>query len=315
MNNCGTKINTLGAINQHLLSDAAGFIRQCEAEFYDSIHQVADRIPHGKDRTIIMLAGPSSSGKTTSAHILCKALEERGIGSDTVSLDDFYLGVSNTPVDENGKHDFESVNALDLKEIHRCFGQVTEKGSCDFPMFDFKVGERSEQKRNVTLQKGDVLIVEGLHALNPILIRAVDAGHLMKLYVNVDCRVFDDAGNILLTRRDLRLIRRISRDIIYRNSPIGNTLGMWPAVQHGERAYLFPHSSSADYVINTFHPYEPALFKEDILTQILALDPTHPQYEYVMRISYGLDKFVSIPHRLVPANSLLREFIENRTDE
>ena len=121
-------------------------------------------------------------------------------------------------------------------------------------------------------------------------------------------KFYDDAGNIILSRRDLRLIRRISRDCIYRNSTIDNTLNMWPDVQHGEKEYLFPTSYSADHVINTFHSYEPALFKNLVLPLVLGLDPAHPHYGFALKIAAGLDKFVSIPTSDVPKNSLLREF-------
>ena len=202
------------------------------------------------------------------------------------------------------------MQALDLDELHRCFAQIAQTGECLFPLFDFHTGERSPQGRLIRAELGDVIIVEGLHALNPLLLSAVPADRLVKLYVNVGNRVYDDEGGILLTRRDIRLIRRISRDQIYRNSGIENTLRMWPDVQHGERNYLFPHSGAADYTINSFHPYELCVFKEDVLTMITGLDPRHPQYNFALQAAYGLDRFVSLPHTLVPKTSLMREFIE-----
>lgn len=303
--------NRVGRINQAALEDPEGFVAACEESYHRSIYSIADSISAGEGRTVVMLAGPSSSGKTTSAHILRDALAARGVRSHTVSLDDFYFGVSNTPVDENGRQDFESVHALDLDELHRCFACIAKSGECLFPIFDFHTGERSPKGRLIRAASGDVMIVEGLHALNPLVLFAMPADRLVKLYVNVGNRVYDDEGGILLTRKDIRLIRRISRDKIYRNSGIENTLRMWPDVQHGERNYLFPHSGAADYTINSFHPYELCIFKEELLTMVAGLDPKHPQYDYALQAAYGLDRFVSLPHSLVPKTSLMREFIES----
>ena len=310
MSNITEMYNRVGAINRAALEDPAGFIRLCEESYHSSIYDIANHIPAETGRTVVMLAGPSSSGKTTSSHILREALAARGVRSHTVSLDDFYFGVSRTPADENGKKDFESVHALDLEELHRCFACIAETGESIFPLFDFHTGERKPQGRRIRTESGDVMIVEGLHALNPLLLSAVPADRLVKLYVNVGNRVYDDEGRILLTRRDIRLIRRISRDRIYRNSGIDNTLRMWPDVRHGEKNYLFPHSGAADYTINSFHPYEPCVFKNDVLTMIAELDPQHPQYDFALQAAYGLDRFVSLSHTLVPKTSLMREFIE-----
>ncbi len=303
--------NRVGRINRAALEDPAGFVAACEESYHCSIYSIADSLPAGEGRTVVMLAGPSSSGKTTSAHILRSALAARGVRSHTVSLDDFYFGVSNTPVDENGRQDFESVHALDLDELHRCFACIAKSGECLFPVFDFHTGERSQKGRLIRAASGDVIIVEGLHALNPLVLFAMPADRLVKLYVNVGNRVYDDEGGILLTRKDIRLIRRISRDKIYRNSGIENTLRMWPDVQHGEKNYLFPHSGAADYTINSFHPYELCIFKEELLTMVAGLDPKHPQYDFALQAAYGLDRFVSLPHSLVPKTSLMREFIES----
>ena len=302
------KYNTVSHINSELTTNATEFITSCEERYHHYIKGFANMAAKSGENTVIMVAGPSSAGKTTSSKILCDALAAQGIESEMVSLDDFFIGTTGTPMDENGKRDYETVHALNIEQIHDCFETLTQTGTCNFPQFDFSIGEPSVNKRHIQLDKNDVVIVEGLHALNSLVLSAIDAKHVLKLYINVDRRVYDDNGNVILSRRDLRLIRRISRDAIYRNSNISNTLDMWPAVQHGEREYLFPTSHSADYVINTFHSYEPALFKNLVLPLVFDLDKTHPQYDFALKIAAGLDKFVSIPTDSIPKNSLLREF-------
>lgn len=302
-------LNCLDEITAALQTDPARLIEQSEAFYHDELHTVADLIGRPEHRTILAIAGPSGSGKTTTAKLMCSILKQRGVPAEMISLDDFYLGVGKTPVDENGKQDFESISALNLERIHACFRDLAQSGACDLPVFDFNTGEPASHTRRITLEHGGVAIVEGLHAINPRLISAIGDEHIIKLFVNVDTRVLDENGEVAFSRRDLRLMRRASRDLIYRNSPLSNTLRMWPDVVAGEEKNLFPHKDTADRVINTFHPYEPAVFRARMLNCIAGIDREAPAFHYVERIERSLNRIPALDETKVPENSLLREFL------
>ena len=302
-------LNNLNIINERIDYDPELFVAETEQNYRETLLALAKQVSDPDTRAIIALAGPSGSGKTTTAAMLCKILSETGIKAEMISLDDFYLGLKRTPVDENGKRDYESVTALDLPLLKECLTELDRTGECDLPVFDFNLSEPAEHKRHISLGKSGVAIIEGLHAINPLLTDVLHKNRVVKLFVNVDNRIVDDSGETLFTRRDLRLMRRSSRDEIHRNSSLSNTLKMWPDVVVGERKNLFPYKGNADYIVNSFHPYELALFKDRMIRFIEELEPTDPGYKYVERIKLSLEKTAGMDQTLLPADSLLREFI------
>lgn len=301
--------NDLDSIVHALQSEPQRLIEHSEAFYRAELDRVAALVGKPAQRTVLAIAGPSGSGKTTTAKLLCNILRRRGVHAEMISLDDFYLGISRTPFDENGKQDFESISALDLDHLHACFSTLLQTGSCDLPVFDFNTGEAAAHTRRITLGNGGVAIIEGLHAINPQLVRAIGDVRLIKLFVNVDSRVLQGDGTVVFSRRDLRLMRRASRDLIYRNSPLSNTLRMWPDVVAGEEEYLFSHKSTADRIINTFHSYEPAVFRARMLRCIAELERTSEAFGYVARIEQGLKRIPPLDAEQVPQDSLLREFL------
>lgn len=304
------RLTTVKSINASIEEDLDARIMADEKIYQQSVNKLARQIAAGKGSQLIMLAGPSASGKTTTAHILRHRLADLGVGAVTVSLDDFYFGPHEMSTDENGEYDFESVHSLDLDLMHDCFMDLLSKGESDFPAFDFMVARRSSQKNHVCLKPGDVAIVEGIHALNPLIVETLPADRLLKLYISIESRVTDENGEKVLSQRSIRLARRMSRDFIYRNSSAENTLKMWDGVIAGEKKYLFPYSDTADYNINTFHSYEPAVFKGLILNIMQPVSKETTGYKYGESMRLGLEKFVSLSHKNVPHSSLLREFIE-----
>ncbi len=255
-----------------------------------------------------MLAGPSSSGKTTTAALLSKGIESMGGKAYTVSLDDFYFPHSvGYPLDENGEPDYECVEALDVELIHRCLGKLVTDGKSSLPVFDFKSGERINGKKNIILQENDVIIVEGLHALNPVITDTLDESGLYKIYVSVSSRVYDDNDGVLFSKRDLRFVRRMVRDFSFRSTSVERTFEVWESVMRGEDKYLFPFEYLADIKINSFHACEPCVLAEravELLESALG-------GEYGEKASVIIDKlkkFKNIDYSILPADSLLREF-------
>lgn len=255
-----------------------------------------------------MLAGPSSSGKTTTASLLSKGIEFMGGKAYTVSLDDFYFPHSvGYPLDENGKPDYECVEALDVELIHLCLGELIRKGKSSLPVFDFTSGERINNAKNITLKENDVIIVEGLHALNPVITDTLDSSNLYKIYVSVSSRVYENDGSVLLSKRDLRFVRRMVRDYSFRSTSVEKTFEVWESVMRGEDKYLFPFEYLADVKINSFHPCEPCVLSK----RAVELLRTALGGEYGGKASLMINKlglFKNIDYSALSQDSLLREF-------
>ena len=292
-----------------MAENPAEFLAFCTESYRNRVCSVAKEIFENKSKNIIMLAGPSSSGKTTTASILSKCIEDFGGRAYIVSLDDFYFPRSvGYPLDENGKPDYECVEALDIELIHRCFGELQRFGKSSFPVFDFPSGERIENSKNISLEENDVIIVEGLHALNPVITDTLDESRLFRIYVSVSTRVYGDEGEVLFSKRDLRLIRRTVRDYQFRSTSVERTFEIWESVMRGEDKYLFPYESLADVKINSFHPCEPCVFTQKATA--LLTEAVNGEYgEKAKSLINKLSLFKSTDISILPADSLLREFV------
>lgn len=302
-------VNTVSLINAKVAEDRAGFINSCEKEFDESVDSVVEKFLSNPSCDMVLLAGPSSSGKTTTANILAKKIRSSGRNAYIVSLDDFYLDRADIPLNEEGMKDYENVTALDIQLIHKCFAELIEKRKSELPVFDFMTGCRSEKTKHIELEKGDVLVVEGLHALNPVITDGLDETHLYRIYISVSSRIFSDNGKILLNKRNLRLVRRMIRDYEHRNSSVENTLFMWQGVLSGEDKFLFPFESYADVKINSFHSYETCIFKDEALSLLEKVPSDSIYYDLVEELKYALSLFVGIDKKFLPEKSLLNEFL------
>jgi uridine kinase len=256
-----------------------------------------------------MLAGPSSAGKTTTALRLKTALENLGVNTFTISLDDFYKNREDSPRLPDGTPDFETVNALDLPLLSKTLNTLMEKGAADIPVFDFVTGSRSDKINRIELGKSDVVVVEGLHALNPVITQTLPAQRLLKMYINVSSRIYDKDGDIILNKRNMRLIRRMTRDIRSRGSSFENTLSMWNTVGAGEDKYLFPFRDEADIKINTIILYESCVFRNIAIPMLGEISRSSVHYSDAQRLIRGLERFEPLSPEYVPENSLLREFL------
>jgi len=303
--------NTLQKINSEVLSSPKMLIETAEKEYIEDVYSAAKQIADNDDIKIVSLAGPSASGKTTSAHILRDRLTELGETTIIVSLDDFYLPSERLPLLENGKRDIESVNSLDKELIKQCLNEIIESGKTMLPRFDFMTKTSHKAIKSVDIGERGIVIVEGLHALNPVITDLVPKKNIFKIYVSVNRGIYDQNGTQLLSSRQIRLMRRSLRDEAFRNTDINNTLTLWEDVVAGERKYLYCFKETADFNLHTLHSYEPSLYRNKFLNFLPKVDTNHKAYEYFLKTVNGVQKFNTISEELVPKNSLIREFIGN----
>ena len=301
-------INHLEQIND-AASNPISMINEIEDAFHEHIKNIARNIcEKHNEAKIVMLAGPSSSGKTTTAHFLAAYLDEFGKKSHVISLDDFFIGREKTPLLPNGKRDFESVKALDEEKIKECLLSIVTKGECVVPQYNFMLGKPDEVEHSYKFGENDIIIVEGLHALNPIFTQGLPEAALIKLYVSVKQSIKDANGEVM-SPLDIRLMRRIVRDMKFRNTPPIQTFSMWPGVIEGENMYVRPYRMSADYTVNSVHIYEPCVFKQIVVPLLREIPNDSPYYKQARNLESRMMRFDPINDELVPDNSILREFL------
>lgn len=303
-------INTVGEINKAAL-EPLKLIKIAEEQYIEEIYKTAQKIADNDAIKIVSLAGPSGSGKTTTAHILCKRLEELGEKTVVVSLDDFYLPYDELPLLEDGKRDTESVASLNTKLIKKCFTEIINNGKTMLPKYDFANRKSIPNDRLADIGKRGIIIAEGLHALNPVITDLAPRENIFKIYISVNCSIEDNFGEQLLSSRQIRLARRAIRDRVFRGTSLEKTLSMWNGVVEGERKYLYCFKSTADVHIKTLHIFEPCVYRNEILSLRNELKKGTVCYEYFMRTAAALEKFHPIDRSFVPENSLIREFIGN----
>lgn len=298
-------INTLSQINYEAQNDTAAFISAAEERYSFALDCVVERIINNKCVEIVLLAGPSCSGKTTTANKLRERLADKGHKAYTISLDDFYRNSTDAIIGDDGKPDFETVHALDLDLLEKVLKKLVKERTAKIPRFDFDTGIRTDNAFEITLDEGDVVILEGLHALNPIIYGYLPAEALLKIYISVSTRIYDDSGYVILTKRDLRLIRRTVRDYHSRSSSVENTFDMWDGVLEGENKYLAPYKYCADILIDTIHNYEPCVFKSRALELFKTVEPDSVWFAETQRLTEKLVLFSEIAEEKVPRSSLL----------
>ena len=298
---------TLNNINENVESNMESFINDAESRFESSVTELADRFT--SDCDIVLLAGPSSSGKTTTAGKIAQKIKNSGRNAYTLSLDDYYRNAADIPLTEKGLKDFENVSALDIGLIHRTFSDLIEKRTAQVPEFDFVSGTRKLETKRVELKKDDLIIVEGIHALNPIITKGLDESHITKVYISVSSRVTDDSGRVVFSKRNLRLVRRMIRDYHYRNTSVEKTLSQWQEVLKGEDKYIFPFERNASFRIDSFHPYEPCLFKSEAVELLGTVGEDSGVYPIASELKNSFSEIDTIDMSKLPADSLLREFV------
>ncbi len=284
-------------------------IRLAEANFENQLAQAAFAINENRKRVkIVLMAGPSSSGKTTTAKKLAVYLQTYGLKTHRLSTDDYFLDREKTPKLPNGDYDFESINALDLNLFNRQLAKMLEGEKVLLPQYNFILGKKEYKNRWLKLGDDDIIIIEGIHALNEDLTAAIDRKNKFKIYISPLTQLNIDDHNRIHTS-DTRKLRRIVRDNRHRGHLATETLNMWGNISFGEENYIFPFQDEADMVINTALVYELGVLKtyaEPLLFSVTEDDPAYPE---AIRLINFLRNFLSIPSDCVPKDSILREFI------
>lgn len=287
---------------------ATAFVNMCEARHNRQLVQIGDDIENNIDQIkLICIAGPSSSGKTTFANRLRIELLSRGIKTIRISIDDYYKLRKDLPVEADGSVDLETINALDIKRFDRDLLSLIQGRTVTIPHFNFKDGI-IEDGPTYTLEKDEPIIIEGIHALNPLLTTSISKSQKFQIYIAPQSQLYLDNQNPM-SLTDLRLLRRIVRDFKFRNSSPEDTISMWPSVRAGEFKWIYDTQENADYVFNSFLPYELCIMKKfavPLLQNISKDSVFFPDGERLLRM---LKYFVDIDNSLVPNNSLMREFI------
>lgn len=300
--------NEIEYINETAKQNPQELIEKCEQRYDNIIASVAKTICDKGERQVVMLAGPSSSGKTTTAKKICDECKKNGLHTFVLSLDDFYLNRDDIPLLPDGTKDFETVYALDLDYFTEIANALLRGETVKTPIFDFVTGTRKKGEYNeITLGEKDIVIIEGLHALNPIITDKI-SGNIFKIYISVSSRIYNQKGKIILNKRNLRFVRRLVRDFKFRGSSADYTYSLWKNVTYGEDKYLFPYRNNADIKINTVHLYEPCVLKKQAL-ELLEHEISDDCAYDVQRLRDALKKFEDIDEEAVPKDSLLREFL------
>ena len=297
-------------INNMFLENPTALIKKGEGEFHAQLNALTQELfERHKEIKVVLLTGPSASGKTTTANMLCQNLMQKGVECDVISLDNFYKNHSDIPVDEYGNRDLESIEAIDVELVNTCFEQLIRYGEADFPIFDFLTSQRSQEYHHVLSGEGELVIVEGIHAMNPAIRSVGNEASYYKVYISPR-RPFMLGDEEILSPSGLRLIRRMLRDHQRRGSSVGHTLSMWGNVRASEKKHIFPYLGSEDFFVETTHLYEPMLYHE-LLSPILKQVKKGDQwYEKVRSIKMSLSFFERMHTDMLPKDTLMKEFMD-----
>ncbi len=302
-------INTLYKLNQIIKSNKiAEYILLDEALHEKKIVTIADNIARNKDIKLIAIAGPSSSGKTTFAKRLEIQLRLNGLKPVTISVDNYFVEREDTPLDEDGKYDFESIHAIDTKLLNNDILKLLNGEEIEAPTFNFHTGHKEYKGNKMKLASDEVLIMEGIHCLNDELTYLIPSEHKYKIYISALTVLNIDYYNRISTT-DTRLIRRIVRDYQFRGYNAAHTLEMWPSVNRGEQNNIFKFQEEADVMFNSSLIYELSVLKKYAIPLLKEIDSSSTLYSETKRLLSMLSYFEDIPDELVPTHSLLREFI------
>ena len=301
-------VSYVGELNNAIANRrAADLINVAEALHNKRLGRISDQIME-QGASLIFIAGPSSSGKTTTAKRLAIQLMTNLMVPKLISLDDYFVNRKNTPLDENGDYDYESIYALDLDLFHSDMQELLRGEEINLPTYSFELGERVEKERPLRLNKNDVLIIEGIHGLNPILSEGLPADRIFKMYVSALTTLHIDNHNWISTS-DNRLLRRIVRDNKYRHTSPQDTIRRWPSVRRGEERWIFPFQENADATFNSSLLFELGVMKRYALPLLENVPHNIPEYATAYRLRRLLNCFCDIPEAQVPSTSLLREFL------
>lgn len=282
-------------------------IRISETKQSNELLQLAEKIYNNKDLKIVLLAGPSSSGKTTTSKKLCMFLRSFGVNPAVISMDDYFVEREETPLNEEGKPDYECLEAVDLKLFDNQIEKILKGEEVVTPTYNFLTGNK-EYNNKIKLGNSDVLVIEGIHALDKRVLTNISKNKIFRIYISALTELNIDNHNYISTT-DNRLLRRIIRDNKTRGHGVQKTISTWPDVRSGEEKYIFPYQDNADYTFNSALIYEIGVLKTYAEPLLYAVDPSDSCYEEAKRLINFLGFFLPIPADAIPKDSILREFV------
>lgn len=302
-------VDTVGALNEQISRGNINDIMLVQEALQEQkIADIAKTIAEKKDVKFIMIAGPSSSGKTTFSHRLSIQLRACGLHPHPIAVDNYFVNREDNPKDENGDYDFEALEAIDIDLFNNDMGKLLKGEEVQLPTFDFKVGKRVFKGDTLQLGKDDILVIEGIHCLNARLTYSLPEESKFKVYVSALTQLNVDEHNRISTT-DCRLLRRIVRDARTRGSDAEDTLARWQSVRNGEEKNIFPYQEEADVMFNSALVYELSVLKQYVEPLLFGISIDSPYYTEAKRMLKFMDYFLGVSSDFVPANSLLREFI------
>lgn len=303
-------VENVVALNDIVKSGKIGdFIRVNEALHEKKIAEIADKITnHEEEKRIVLISGPSSSGKTTFANRLGIQLRVNGFVPKTISLDNYFVNRDKTPMDSDGEYDFEALEAIDIELFNKHLSELLNGYEVEIPVYNFETGWREPEGKRMIMNKDDILVIEGIHGLNDKLTSSISPEDKYKIYVSALTSMnIDDHNRVPST--DTRVIRRIVRDSQFRGCSAINTINRWPSVRRGEAKNIFPYQENADIMFNSSLVYEMCLLKTYAEPLLMEIGPENERYSEARRLIEFLGYFLPIDGKDVPSNSILREFV------
>ncbi|MDD6571902.1 MAG: hypothetical protein PUF12_05855 [Thermoflexaceae bacterium] len=302
-------VDTVGALNDAIASgNISELILVQEALQEKKIADIAEEIASKPDKKFIMIAGPSSSGKTTFSHRLAVQLKAHGLKPHTIEVDNYFVEREQTPKDENGDYNFECLEAIDIDLFNQQMMDLLHGKTVEVPTFNFKTGKKEYKGNTLTLNQDEILVIEGIHCLNDKLSSSIPAENKFKIYISALTQLNIDEHNRIPTT-DGRLLRRMVRDARTRGASAKRTLQMWDSVRRGEEENIFPYQEEADVMFNSALIYELAVLKQNAEPLLFGIGKDEPEYYEAKRLLKFLDYFLGISTEDIPKNSIIREFI------
>lgn len=302
-------VSTVGKLNDAIChGDINDLILVQEAMQERKIGAIAEQIAKRPGVKFVMIAGPSSSGKTTFSHRLSVELRTYGLKPHPIGVDDYFVNRENTPKDENGDYNFECLEAIDVEQFNKDMNALLKGERVELPSFNFKTGKREYKGNFKQLGPDDILVIEGIHGLNPKMSYSLPDESKFRIYISALTSINIDEHNRIPTT-DGRLFRRMVRDARTRGTSAQNTIKMWPSVRRGEEENIFPFQENADVMFNSILLYELAAFKTYAEPLLFDIEKGEPEYDEAKRLLKFLEYFVALDPKVVPNNSICREFI------
>ena len=303
------EIGAVGALNENISKGKIGEIMLVQEALQEQkIAEIAKQLANRPDVKFIMIAGPSSSGKTTFSHRLSVQLRACGLHPHPIAVDNYFVNREDNPKDENGDYDFEALQAIDINLFNQDMGRLLKGEEVEIPSFNFKTGQRQYKGDTLKLGPDDILVIEGIHCLNDELSFSLPKESKFKIYISALTQLNVDEHNRISTT-DCRLIRRIVRDARTRGATAEETLARWQSVRAGEEKNIFPYQEEADVMFNSALIYELAVLKQYVEPLLFGIPVDSPYYTEAKRMLKFMDYILGVSSDIVPANSLLREFI------